>query len=273
MDLRLFWGVVRRYRRLATAGTLLAAVLAILAYGTPTLSHGKPTLVPHSAPTYEAKAQLLITLAGSLYGQADAKTFQLAEASYMSSLSPIYAGIANGDAVQSALRATRIPGTVSASEGVDPNTGNYTPFVTLVADGPSPSDVALLIRRAIASFQGYVGSMEVNAGVPASSRVVLEVVDNGLPPRLASGRKLTIPLLVFVAALTGLIALLFSLENKDPRTAVVLGRVDSFDRAAARASSTLTGSHDGESHRTEHRNGVGEPPRERTSLTDRLMRH
>ena len=35
MDLRLFWAVTKRFKRVAIGGFLLAVVLAVLAYGTP----------------------------------------------------------------------------------------------------------------------------------------------------------------------------------------------------------------------------------------------
>src|ERR1700761_9722902 len=67
MDLRLFWGVVKRYKRLAIGGTLVAALLAILAYGTPSLSGGMPTIVPHTPPVYQSQAQLLIAQGNGIY--------------------------------------------------------------------------------------------------------------------------------------------------------------------------------------------------------------
>jgi hypothetical protein len=221
MDLRLFWAIIKRFKRVSIGGFLLAVVLAVFAYGTP----GPGGITPRGSVTYESQAQLLITQAGGVYGRADPKTLTVGAPGYMSSLSPIYAGLANGTAVQDAVTAAKVPGKVTATEGVDPNTGAYTPFVTLTADSPTAADAAKLSQKAIASFQNYVAQMEADNGVPTNSRIALEVVRNGLPPVIASKPKPTIPVLVFIAVISGTIMLLFSLENKDQRSAVALGRV------------------------------------------------
>lgn len=46
MDFTLFFGVVKRYKRVVIPGAVLAVVLAVLSYGTPGLKGGKPTIVP-----------------------------------------------------------------------------------------------------------------------------------------------------------------------------------------------------------------------------------
>ncbi len=225
MDLPLFWGVIKRYKRLAIGGTVLAALLAVLTYGTPSVSGGKPTIVPRSIPTYQSQAELLISQYDGVFGRADAQTLSVGTATFLSSLSPIYAGIANGTVVQAAVRASKLPGTVIASEGVDPNTGAYTPFVNITASAPTAQGAEKLVKLGIATFQNYIAQMEANTNVPQSARVDLQVVKTGLPAVLVSGHKVTLPLLVFVAVIIALIALLFSLENRDPQTAAALGRV------------------------------------------------
>jgi hypothetical protein len=225
MDLRLFWGVVKRYKRLAIGGTLVAALLAILAYGTPSLSGGLPTIVPHTPPVYQSQAQLLIAQGNGIYSRADPQSLSAGAPNFLSSLSPVYAGLANGSAVQRAVRASHIPGTLSATEGVDPNTGDYTPFLNLTTSAPTPQDAERLSRIAINAFQSYLEEMQGGSSVPASSRVLLQVVKSGNPATLAAGKKVALLLLVFIVILTALVALMFSLENKDPQTAAKLGRL------------------------------------------------
>ena len=104
---------------------------------------------------------LLITQSNGAYGRADSKTLSIGAPGYMASLSPIYAGLANGTAVQAAIRAARIPGRVGASEGVDPQTGAYTPFVTLTAVAPTATDAGKLSEKAVAAFRSYVSQMGV----------------------------------------------------------------------------------------------------------------
>jgi len=221
MDLKLFWAVAKRYKRISIGGTILAVVLAVFAYGTP----GPGGITPRGEVTWEAKAQLLLTQANGVYGQSDATAIQAQGPTYMSSLSPIYAGLANGSAVQTAVKAAKVPGKVSATEGVDQNTGAYTPFITLTASGPSPADAAKLSTIGIAAFKQYIYDMEVAAGVAPSSRITLAVISNGIPPVIGSKPKPTIPVLVFLAIMSGMVMLLFSLENHDPQSAAKLGRV------------------------------------------------
>ncbi|SRR5579884_261565 len=266
MDLRLFWAVVKRFKRVAIGGFLLAAILAVFAYGTP----GPGGITPRGSVTYESQAELLITQANGAYGRADSKTLSVGAPGYMASLSPIYAGLANGTAVQDAIRSARIPGKVSASEGVDPQTGAYTPFVTLTAVAPTATDAVKLSQKAIASFRNYVSQMESNSGVPSSSGVALEVVSNGVPPVIASKPKPTIPVLVFIAVLAGTIMLLFSLENKDPRSAAALGRITPSAEREAGAKVVAMAESNGTSG--VHREHVPRLADDRARSLDRLIK-
>ncbi|MBV9801678.1 MAG: hypothetical protein JO130_00745 [Solirubrobacterales bacterium] len=221
MDLRLFWAVAKRYKKVSITGTLLAVVLAIFAYGTP----GPGGIKPRGGVTWESDAQLLITQGSGPYGRADPKSISEGNPGYMASLTTVYAGLANGSAVQNAVRATKLPGAVIATEGVDQLTGDYTPFVNIVATAPSAAGAAELAQRAIAIFQNYVAQTEAASGVPANSRVTLDVVRNGNPPVISASPKPTIPVLIFVAIFAATIMLMFSLENRDPKSAAALGRV------------------------------------------------
>jgi len=223
MDLRLFWGVVKRYKRIAIGGLVLAVVLAILTYGTPGLSHGKPTIIPRGSVTWEARAQLLIAQSGGAYEGTDPK--KLSVTGYMASLSGVYAAIANGDAVQDAARDPKVRGQVSAQEGVDPLTGEYQPLITLTSSAPTPTAAVILARRGVSALQNYVAQTQAAAGIPTGSRIVLEVLQAGNVPVIASGHKPTVPILVLIGVLSATIMLLFSLENRDPETAAALGRV------------------------------------------------
>jgi hypothetical protein len=221
MDLRLLWAVIKRFKRVSIGGTMAAVVLAVLAYGTP----GPGGIKPRGSVTWESQAELLITQAGGVYGRADPKTIASQNPNYMASLSPIYTGLANGGAVQTAVRQSKVPGTVKASEGVDQNTGLYTPFITLTTSAPTAADAEKLSKIGVTAFQSYITQMEAGSGIPPSSRVVVEVIRNGLPPVIGSKPKPTIPMLVFLAIMAGTIMLLFSLENHDPQSAAKLGRV------------------------------------------------
>jgi hypothetical protein len=235
MDLPLLWAVVRRFKWIAIGGTLLAVILAALAYKTPTLS---------GHVVYQSQPQLLISqgglpygragneyLPGSLPGAAKTGAVVVGDPSYMASLSPVYAALANSDVVKEAIRASHIPGTVTATEDIDPQTGAYTPLFSLTSSAPTASKAVALSGLAIRALQNWLTAQQAATGTPANQRVVLEVLQNGIPPT-ARGHKPTIPILLFVAVLAATIVLLLSLENKDRKTSIALGRIPAFGHAA-----------------------------------------
>jgi hypothetical protein len=221
MDLRLFWAVTKRFKRVAIGGFVAAVILAILAYGTP----GPHGLTPHGSVTWESQAQLLITQSSGAYNRANPQAITAGLPGYISGQSPVYAQIANGDAVQSAVRAAKIPGLVEAQEGVDPLTGAYMPWITLTATAPTASDAVKLSQRTVTVLQNYLLHEEEAGGVPESQRISLQVVKSGMPPEIAASPKPTIAILVFIAIISATIMVMFSLENHDPMTAAALGRV------------------------------------------------
>jgi len=234
MDLRLFAAAIRRRKRLAIGGGLLAIFLALFAYGTPTLGKGGPTIVPRSPAVYQSVTQLVITsasrnyaLAGDPSGPAAEKSSpsQLGDPYYLAELSPVYVTIGNGQVVRSAVRAAGVPGTVTAGGDVDPQTGAYIPVLTLTAQAPTPADASLLAKAATAAMQKYVTEQEEGSNAPAAARIELQVTNPGVAT-LAHGPKFTTPMLVFVAVLTAVALILFSLENKDKRAAIGLGYVE-----------------------------------------------
>lgn len=247
MDLRLFVGVMGRYRRQVIGGVALAVVLALLAYGTPTISNGGPTLRPHSPAVWQSEAELLITQSSFPYGHAAPQYLEgsgktppvlVGEESYMSSLAPIYVALANGDAVQSLLvKPGSITRQVKAGEVFNPGTGAPMPLMTLTTLAPTSGAAITLAHKAIKVVENFVSVEQTDAGISSSQRVELQVVKDGVPAKLVSGHKLTLPVLVFVIVLALAIAVAFVRENMDPRTAAALGRVPRVDGDGAREPS------------------------------------
>lgn len=223
MDLRLFWSVIRRHKRLTITGPILGIVLAVLSYGHPGLSHGKPTVIPRGAEVWESQSELLVTQQGFPYGSAvqqftpasgKAQPVPIGDISHLSSLAQVYVLLANGTAIQTELRrAAPVPGTVKAAEVFDPNTGGILPFVQLTATAPTSADARILAAGAAKTLQNWIASQQTAAGVTGSQRAVLAVVQNGSQTTLVTGHKLTIPMMVFIAFLAGSLALAFMLDN------------------------------------------------------------
>ena len=109
MDFKLFGAVVKRYKRMVIAGVVLAVVLSVLSYGTPSLKGGMPTVVPRGAEIWQGEAEILISQAGFPYGRAvtqvtpangSTPSQPIGDYNYMASLSSVYAALANSTSVQ-----------------------------------------------------------------------------------------------------------------------------------------------------------------------------
>jgi hypothetical protein len=211
MDLSLFLAVLWRSRRLMIVGVALAAALAVLAYGQPSFSGGKPTLKPRGAEVWQSESQLLIAQAGFPYRQSAEAT---EPARSMGSLSPIYANLANGGLVQAEIRRQfGLTGSVKAQEDVDLAAATFLPFVTFIATAPAPGEATRLANGAASVFKAFVARQQAATGVPAARRIQLAIVEPGTNAKLVEGHRLSIPILVFVAILIGTIALILIREN------------------------------------------------------------
>ncbi len=225
MDLGLFLAVLWRSRRLMLAGVLLAVVLAVLSYGTPGFSGGKPALEPRGAEVWQSESQLLIAQAGFPYREPPEAT---EPARNLGSLSPIYANLANGGLVQSEIRQQLGPlGTVKASEDIDLAASSFLPFVNIVATASTPAKATRLAAGAASIFQAFVARQQALNNIPPSRRIQLSVVDPGDRATLSEGHKLSIPVLVFVAVLIGVMSFVLLRENVRPRVAAATGRLAS----------------------------------------------
>ena len=221
MDIGLFLAVLWRSKRLMLSGVLLGTALAILAYGRPALSNGRPTLVPHTAKVWQSEAQLLITQTGFPMGRAGFSGLDS-----LAALSPVYANLANGDGVlPEVARRLGIDGTVQATDSLEPAAGVTLPFVNLTATAPTSREVVELVGQAARSLQSYVTILQGTAKIPPAQRIELSIVKSGTSTKLIDGPKISISILVFVAVLIACMSLVFLKENLMPRVARELGRV------------------------------------------------
>ena len=262
MDLRLFLAVIGRFKRMVIGGTIVVVFLAIMSYGTPGLSHGKPTVIPRGSETWESDAQLIISQAGFPYGRAVQQFASpqkgvpptvVGDPGQLAGLAPVYSALANGNAIQAEVRGTGknlIRGLVLGSEVIDQATGQDLPFVNITATAATGRDAYVLAQRTMHALQSWVTQQQAATQTEPAQRIVLEVVKSGAPPKLVAKPKLTTPLLVGMAGIVALIALALIRENLHPETAARLGRLPApdiydgrpnqhgFDRALAAVGGT-----------------------------------
>ena len=246
MDLKLFLGVIKRYKRLVIAGTILAVLLSALSYGMPGLKGGMPTIIPRGAEIWQGNGELLISQAGFPYGRAESQVIPgkgtgtppqvIGDPSYLSGLSSIYAALANGTAVQHQVaaqthvklcpQAPSTPGSatgsppsassclsVAAAAVPQPDTGASLPLITLTSTAASAHQAVNLAATTISVLQTDVTKEQAAANTPVDQRVKLQTIVNGAPATLVKGHSKSIPILVLFALLSATVALAFILNN------------------------------------------------------------
>lgn len=231
MDFKLFLSVVKRYKRMVISGIVLAIVLSVLSYGTPSLKGGKPTVIPRGSAIWQGDAELLISQAGFPYGRAvtqvtpgkaSTPSQPIGDYNNMASLSPVYAALANGNSVQHQAAAqagvtlcpsTRPCASVKAAEVDDISNGVPLPLITVTSSAPTAVDAAKLAASTVSVLRGDVTQQQAAAGTPADQRVQLQTLQSGSPATLAQGPSKSIPILVLFAIVSASIALAFIRNN------------------------------------------------------------
>jgi hypothetical protein len=237
MDFKLFYAVVKRYKRVVISGAVLAIVLSVLSYGMPGLKGGKPTIIPRGSEVWQGDAEILISEEGFPYGRAvtqvipgkgvDVPAQTYGDESYLSNLSSVYAAMANGNALQQEVAkdthfavcpAKVTCGTILAAEVADPNTSAPLPLVTITASAPTAGEAAKLATTTVSVLKGEITQQEAASGTPVDQRVELQTLKSGSPATLSQGYSKSIPMLVLFAVLSASIALAFILNNhsEDP---------------------------------------------------------
>ena len=243
MDFKLFFAVVKRYKRVVIVGAVLGVVLSVLSYGMPGMKGGKPTIIPRGAETWSGEAQVLISQVGFPYGRAvtqfvpgkgtSTPAEPIGDVSYMSNLSSIYAALANGSDVQRAVAkqthlalcpltigpigtATPAPGACSsvvAAPLAQPGTGVPLPLITLTSSASTQGQAAKLATTTIAVLRNAITQQQAASGTPVDQRVQLQTVNTGATATLTSGPSKSIPILVLFAIVAASVALAFILNN------------------------------------------------------------
>ncbi len=204
MDLKRFFGVLRRHKLLMIGGTVLAVVAAALSY---------TKLAPE---VWQSQAQLLITQGRDPYGAA-AQPVTAASAgsgvSYMASLAPIYAALANGDVVQGEIHRVDPGAKVVATGLSDPATGAALPLVQVSVAGATRAGAHKLAALAATTLESYVTSAQAASDVPQSRRVQFSSIQDGVQTKLVSGPSKVTSLLLFVLVLGCVTGLAFKLDK------------------------------------------------------------
>jgi hypothetical protein len=237
VDLPLYLRVLWRFRLLVALGMLIAIALALLA--TVRVSATSPYLSYREGKVYSSEARVFVTQQGFPWGYAAPPTVttgtpaldaaaaakllgskQFADPTRFPSLAVLYAYLAISDPVKRImLRQGPVLGKVMASPVVSTQSGYGTtlPLVAISGTGQTPRDAELLTIRATNAFKQFLQEQQARNRIPAENRVLLTVITKADPPALVKGRSKTLPVVVFVTVLLGVVGLVFMLENMRPR--------------------------------------------------------
>jgi hypothetical protein len=247
MDLPLYFRVLWRFRLLVVPGFLVAIALAVLTYGKVDFAHGLK-ITPRATPSFHVDALLLVTQKGFPWGESQqpyvpgdvAKGLPpvpVGDFSRMSGIAMIYSELADSDTVKGLTplkpsKTEKLFTSPYAPAGAPP--GTVLPMVALSADAASPARASALINSRIEAFKGYISSQQSMAALSERKRVVVEVLRAGNPATavVLSGKKKTLPIVVFLAVMIAVTGLAFMLENMRPR----VRPVERTDAVATRLS-------------------------------------
>jgi hypothetical protein len=192
---------------------LSAIILSVLSYATPSIGSSGVSLEPRKSEVWESSATLMLTdpqVPGKETGHPvpDLR---------FSSLSPVYARLASGDAVNALIRARggRPPGRFFAYAVVDETT---LPLITTVGQASTPAAAVKTVTRGSRAFIDFVNQQQKS--VRKDERLALAPLSAASVPTLVDARKKTLPVFVFLAVMCAFVALAFILENaRSGRTA------------------------------------------------------
>jgi hypothetical protein len=230
MDLRVLAGVLRRHKVIVVGGVLVAVVLATLSYAKPTLDNGKPGLEPRKQEVWQSSVTLFLTQRGfpagrteqplvtRKIGNSEQTVAQYADPGRFTSLAPLYAKLANSDAVKRLVLRTGGPivGRVKALPTADTSYGlvNGLPMITIFGTASTQKDARVGATRYANGFTQFLVASQKQAKIPKDKRVVVEVLNAaGSDDTLLVPRKKTLPIVVFLAIMCATIALAFVREN------------------------------------------------------------
>jgi hypothetical protein len=231
MDLQLYFRVLWRFRLIVLLGLLLACVLSFLSFARVSFAHGSPKVSYRQTETWKATVLIAVTQAGFPSGytvmplnpeKLGDGTTQLipryADPTRFSNLAILYAPFVRSDAYQAMLRQrTHVRGVIDAQPVLDPVHALPEPFISLVGYADKPRDALQLANAGSATLAKYILREQVANEIPPGQRVQTQAISQARQATLATGRKKTTPIVVFLTVLLAAVGLSFVLENLRPR--------------------------------------------------------
>jgi capsular polysaccharide biosynthesis protein len=219
MDLRMHLSVLWRWRIVVACGLALALVLTFFSFFRVSLAHG---VTYRQGKTWKSSEQLLFTQQNQIFNASGN-----GNPAWLITLTSLYSQIANSAVIRARVlpggQATAASGDFSVSPVFDSTGQSLLPIIQFDGTGSTPQQAVRVARRATTAFLSYLA--QNSAPIAKRNRVETKVLSTATVAgaKVATGRKLTIPIIVFLVVLIGTIGLTYLLENLFPRTAPAAG--------------------------------------------------
>ena len=217
MDFTAFARAMWRFRWISCAGFVLACLLAVLA----TARISSAGLTYRTPVIYTAQTKLFVTQAGFPWGRtilpgSATSSGLYADPARFVLLAGIYATLANSNQIQTRLVNPQNNEVLTASPEVDPQTQTALPVIDLISFAPSTRRAVEIGVQATSMLRRYVEAQQNGARIPSSQRVLLQTLPQPYKVTVASARKKTVPIVVFMTVILATIGLILALENIRP---------------------------------------------------------
>jgi hypothetical protein len=246
MDFQLYIRVLWRFRLIVAAGFVLAMALALLS-----MVHVSTSGITYRQnELWSSTMRLLVTQSGfpegRLYAQVptapqdktgttgDASTptgdqttsggIPVVDPGRLNSLAIFYAELATSDPVRQLMRRDGpVRGKVIATALKDEQSGTLLPMIDLAAISTSPQAAVMLALRGADALSTFLTAQQRANNVPAADRVVLQTLIQPKGALVFQPRSKTMPIVVFLVIMFGIVALAFLLESLKPRAQAKTG--------------------------------------------------
>lgn len=231
MDFKLYVGVLWRFKLLVLAGLVLAMTLALLS----TVSVGRGGISYRDAELWSSNVRLLVTQSGfpegRLYAQEPAEPGEVtaeeqasrlgipvADPGRFNHLAILYAELAASDPVRLVMRRDGpVVGRIVATALREPQSGTLLPLIDLAAISTTPRGAVELALRGARGLNTFLSEQQRANNVPDADRVVVQTIAQPRGAQLFQPRSKTMPIVIFLVVMLGVVALAFLLENLRPR--------------------------------------------------------
>ena len=215
MDMKLLGRALWRFKWVTTVGLVLTVVLTFIT----TFKFGTGGLSYRQSEKWASYSQVFVTEQGFPWGALNAPA--ASESGRLTSLALIYANLADSDPVKRLMAKTGPPivgGQIQAAAlTTSPGSTDALPIISIAGIAGSKQASLELTGRVTDALVAYIRSQQAENGISDNNRVVVQVIKQPGQSTVLSGRSKTVPVMVFIAMLTLVIAVVLVLENLRPR--------------------------------------------------------